>query len=176
MVWPDLNRTISTALEAWCLLFGYPKQYWVVSCRGPLLHRNWNCRWKASVGLHLRRRVFLNRGSTEPLVFDGAFFGVRWKSFNTLTLSGGRWPLGFGRKIGRRKTWWLCFWPPPYFGRKLDVERRGDLRGKLDVKDVTIFCSFIWFWEENWTSKTWWPFFWFPPDFGRKIERHAARF
>ena len=54
------------------------------------------------------RSVFLNRGSTEPLVFDGAVSGVWWKSFNTLTLSraypGGRWPLDFERNIGRRKT------------------------------------------------------------------------
>ena len=46
------------------------------------------------------KSVFLNRGSTEPLVFHGAVSGVRWKSFKILTLLGAypgdRWPLDFG--------------------------------------------------------------------------------
>ena len=51
--------------------------------------------------------VLLNRGSTEPLVFDGAVSGVRWKSFKILTFSGaypgGRWLLDLGEKLDVRR-------------------------------------------------------------------------
>ena len=72
--------------------------------------------------LLITRAVFLNRGSTEPLVFDGAVSGVRWKSFKILTLSGeypgGCWPLDFEGKLDveRRDDF---FWSSPDFGRKI---------------------------------------------------------
>ena len=47
--------------------------------------------------------VFVNRGLTEPLLFDGAVSEVRWKFLRILTLSwaypGGRWPLDFGEEL-----------------------------------------------------------------------------
>ena len=73
----------------------------------------------------LFRTVFLNRGSTEPLMFDGAVSGVQLKSFNILTLLEaypvGRWPLDFERKldVGRRDD--LFFGLHLSLGGKLDV-------------------------------------------------------
>ena len=60
----------------------------------------------------LNQTVFLNRGSTEPLVFDGAISGVCWKVFKILTLSQGRIQGAAG---------------PLILGGKLDVGRRDDL-------------------------------------------------
>ena len=63
--------------------------------------------------------MLLNRGSTEPLVFDGAVSGVRWKSFNIPTLSGAVGHLISGGKldVGRRSD--LFFWSSPDFERKI---------------------------------------------------------
>ena len=78
------------------------------------------------------RTVFPYRSSTEPLVFDGAVSGVRWKSFKILTLlrvyPGGRWPVDFGgvnSDVGRRDD--LFFGLHLILGGNLGVGRRDDL-------------------------------------------------
>ena len=57
--------------------------------------------------------VFLNRSSTESLVFNGDVSGVRWKSFKILTLSGAytgdRLILGGKLDVGRPDDLFLVF-------------------------------------------------------------------
>ena len=93
--------------------------------------------------------VFLNRGSTELLVFDGAVSGVRWKSFKILTLSGAYSGAAGHLILGKNCTsedvmtfiFFFFFGFHLILGGKLDVGRRDDLS-----------LVFTRFWEGNRTS------------------------